>query len=46
MIYLFLSWARVRRVRWAGISSELLMCGGGARLIGVEVGIISGGVSR
>ena len=25
----FLSWASVRRVRWGGISSELLMCGGG-----------------
>ena len=24
-----LSWARVRRVRWQSISSELLMCGGG-----------------
>ena len=22
------SWARVRRVRWGSISSELLMCGG------------------
>ena len=28
-----LSWARVRRVRWGIISSELLMCGGGARSI-------------
>ena len=25
-----LSWARVRRVRVGGLSSELLMCGGGA----------------
>ena len=24
-----LGWARVRRVRWASLSSELLMCGGG-----------------
>ena len=24
-----MSWARVRRVRWGSISSELLMCGGG-----------------
>ena len=28
-----LSWARVRRVRQRGISSELLMCGGGMRSI-------------
>ena len=28
-----LRWARVRRVRWANISSELLMCGGGVRSI-------------
>ena len=28
-----LSWARVRRVRRGGISSELLMCGGGVRII-------------
>ena len=28
-----LSWARVRRVRWGSISSELLMCGGGVRSI-------------
>ena len=28
-----LSWARVRRVRQGSISSELLMCGGGARSI-------------
>ena len=28
-----LSWARVRRVRWEIISSELLMCGGGVRSI-------------
>ena len=28
-----LSWARVRRVRWVSISSELLMCGGGGRSI-------------
>ena len=28
-----LSWARVRRVRRDGISSELLMCGGGVRSI-------------
>ena len=27
-----LSWARVRRVTWESISSELLMCGGGALL--------------
>ena len=26
-----MSWARVRRVRRGSISSELLMCGGGAR---------------
>ena len=32
--YLFvLSWARVQRVRRGGISSELLMCGGGVRSI-------------
>ena len=32
--YLFvLSWIRVRRVRQGCISSELLMCGGGARII-------------
>ena len=24
-----LSWAKVRRVRWGSLSSELLMCGGG-----------------
>ena len=30
--YLFvLRWARVRRVRWGRISSELKMCGGGVR---------------
>ena len=28
-----LSWARVQRVRREGISSELLMCGGGVRSI-------------
>ena len=28
-----LSWARVRRVRWGSISSELLKCGGGVRSI-------------
>ena len=28
-----LSWARVRRVRRGSISSELLVCGGGARSI-------------
>ena len=28
-----LSWARVRRVRWRSLSSELLMCGGGVRSI-------------
>ena len=28
-----LSWAKVRRVRRGGISSELLMCGGGVRSI-------------
>ena len=28
-----LSWERVRRVRWGGISSELLMCGGGVHSI-------------
>ena len=27
------NWARVRRVRWEIISSELLMCGGGVRSI-------------
>ena len=26
-----LSWARVRRVRWGSLSSELIMCGGGVR---------------
>ena len=26
-----LIWARVRRVRWGNLSSELLMCGGGVR---------------
>ena len=32
--YLFvLSWASVRRVRWGSISSELLMCVGGVRII-------------
>ena len=32
--YLFvLSWARVRRVRRRSMSSELLMCGGGLRII-------------
>ena len=32
--YLFvLSWARVRRGKRGGISSELLMCGGGVRSI-------------
>ena len=32
--YLFvMSWERVRRVRQASISSELLMCGGGMRSI-------------
>ena len=30
---LVLSWARVRRVRWGRISSELLMCGGGVHII-------------
>ena len=29
----FLSWAMVRRVIHGGISSELIMCGGGARSI-------------
>ena len=29
---LVLSWTRVRRVRWGGISSELLMCGRGVRI--------------
>ena len=28
-----LSWARVRRVRRESLSSELLMCGGGVRII-------------
>ena len=28
-----LSWARVRRVRWGSIFSDLLMCGGGVRSI-------------
>ena len=28
---LFLSWARVRRVRRVSLSSELLVCGGGVR---------------
>ena len=28
-----LSWARVRRVRWGNISSDLLMCGRGVRSI-------------
>ena len=28
-----LSWARVRRVMWGSISSELLMCVGGVRSI-------------
>ena len=28
-----LIWARVRRVRWGSLSSELLMCGGGVRSI-------------
>ena len=28
-----LSWARVRRVRWGSISSELLMCGGCVHII-------------
>ena len=28
-----LSWARVRRVRWGSISSELPMCGGSVRSI-------------
>ena len=28
-----LSWVRVRRVRRGGMSSELLMCGGGVRTI-------------
>ena len=30
-----LSWARVRRVRRGSIPSELLMCGGGVRNIGL-----------
>ena len=30
---LVLSWAKVRRVRWGSMSSELLMCGGGERSI-------------
>ena len=30
---LYLSWARVRRVRQGSFSSELLMCGGGVRSI-------------
>ena len=28
-----LNWARVRRVRWGSLSSELLVCGGGVRSI-------------
>ena len=28
-----LSWARVRRVRWVSLSSELLVCGGSVRSI-------------
>ena len=28
-----LSWGRVRRVRRGNLSSELLMCGGGVRII-------------
>ena len=28
-----LSWARVQRVRWGSISSELVMCGEGVRSI-------------
>ena len=28
-----LSWARMQRVRWGSLSSELLMCGGGVRSI-------------
>ena len=28
-----MKWARVRRLRWRSISSELLMCGGGVRSI-------------
>ena len=28
-----LSWARVQRVRWGSISSELIMCGGGVCII-------------
>ena len=28
-----LSWARVRRVRWGSLSSELQLCGGGVRSI-------------
>ena len=28
-----MNWARVRRVRQGSISSELLMCGGSARII-------------
>ena len=30
---LVLSWTWVRRVRWGGISSELLMCGGSVHSI-------------
>ena len=33
LIYMFLSSAGVRRVRWGSFSSELLMCGGGVRSI-------------
>ena len=29
-----LSWARVRRVRWGRVSSELLMCGEGVLMDG------------
>ena len=28
-----MSWARVRRVRWGSMSSDLPMCGGGERSI-------------
>ena len=31
--FFVLRWARVRRVRWGSITSELLVCGGGVRSI-------------
>ena len=32
-VWMLHSWARVRRVRRGSLSSELLMCGGGVRII-------------